>query len=424
MRRLPALASAGLLAATWLAPSPQPAAADDEPATDVDPALEGVLSPWIQADADLDTQSHASEAITAPAPSTRAMLSVQESNLPVPAPTGPVLLSGQVTAATPAPGQLTVYLADEQDADFGVITAPSPIATADIGTNGTFLVNPAVEGRIQAAMDDSGRVNLMVTGTFGGRAFLTNLVRQYDASQSRWTTTDESADLSISLVADIPLEATPDGTRSLRQYVGCTDSIARSYQVTSIVGEAQLSQRFAGGTFKYTGGKDSELGIAVQNGSGPWRAGGSTSVSKQSSVSNEFPLGPNEHRVIYGNFQYHDIKTTCSTGYSVYSSTVAKPYAWNGGVWPGPTTTERYCGGRQTQWRQPLAAGAVFVRDKTKAQTWSGGVTVHSVGLTTRAGYSTSVAQTWKAGKQPTWVCGSNAFPNASKRVFTSSSIR
>lgn len=431
MQKFPALVTAaGLIAGAALSPHPATAvvAGDPEPATDVDPALDGIVPPWIQADLEQSTRGMDPSAQSAPPWSPAQLAAASGPGLPVPAPTGPPLVTGRVSSSRSGSGRVLVYLTDEADAPLGQAVSYSPIGRADLGSNGTFVVSPAMQGRLREAMDDGGVVNLMIDGSLGGLGFRTYVTRQFDEAAQRWTTTDGSTDLSLAIEATIPIDqlapTASGGAAAPAQYISCTSRQIRSYQVTAIVGEAQISKRFSGGTFKYTGGRSAELGVAVQAGTKAWAASGATSVAQESSASNEFPLNSNEHRVIYATFQYHDIRTQCSTGYSVSTTTEARPFAWNGGLWRGPTTPERYCGGDQAKYRQPISAGGTFTRDRTRAQTWSGGASVHGVGVTTRAGFSSAVKQTWKAGKNPTWVCGSNGPPKESARVFTSSSVR
>lgn len=424
MERAGALASLSLLLAIPV--SGRPAIAEVEPATDVDPTLEGVVPAWIQADLALSSDAALANAAEQEV-STAAMVAAVPVDPVLPPSTGPLLVAGAVSGPAGIGGGELVVLVDD-DGGLGDVVPRIPVARLPLGSDGRFSVSPAMDGWTKGHLDQTGRLTLTLTGTFGGRAFVGRVERVWDAAAARWTDRDGGTDLRTSLTASMAMEALPAQTASSsspRQYVGCSSVVVKKYHVDALVGEAQYSQRFVGGTFQFSARGDVELGVGIKEGAGGWAVEGTSKVTKSFAASNEFPLNSNEHRAVYARFEYHDEKTTCSTGYSVFSYVKAKPYAWEGGLWRGPSIPERYCGGAQAKYRAEVEANGTFVRESGRAQTWSGGVSVHGLSLSSRAGYSSSVRQTWKAGKRATYVCGSNGSPvRASGRVFTSSSVR
>ncbi|MFN8017561.1 MAG: hypothetical protein U0P45_05505 [Acidimicrobiales bacterium] len=378
---------------------------------------------WIQADLALSSDVAIANAAEVESDQAAVLASVPVSDPVLPAATGPLLVQGTITGSGSS-GELVVYRSDDMDGALGQLVPRVPVARVPLGADGRFTVNPSMDGWTKGVMSPSGRVSLVLTGTFGPNAFVARVERAWDAASARWTDVDGGTDLAVSIPARLPLEALPASASASKQYIGCTSQTVKAYKVNALVGEAQYSQRFSGGTYALVAKGDVELGVALKAGGGSWQVSGSSSVSKSLAASNEFPLKTDEHRSIYADFEYHDVKTTCSNGFTVSSYTEAKPYAWAGGLWRGPSIAKRFCGGEQAKYRGKVEPNGTFRRDSGKAQQWSGGVTVHGVGLSSRAGYSSSVQQTWKAGKDATYVCGSNGLPSRAARVFTSSSIR
>jgi hypothetical protein len=422
VRRMAALAIAvvGPVAAPGLQ------ARADDPPPEFDPGAgapdDGQVPPEVTAELGAQTSLLAGDSMVMAPPSTDEMLQAQAPASDLATSGGPVLLRGSVVnpSGGGGGGELLVFLNDELSTS-GDPTAMNPIFRVTLGPSGEFVVDPTITERIQGQMRD-GAVNLLVAGTFQGRSFHTMLVRRYLPEAGAWQASDGKAPQPVSLVAGGATVPLTDSQRSLRSISGCSSSVIGSFTVSGIVGEVHDSSLFA--SFTYGTKADSELGVLFKERSGVWEVNGSAKVSRSQSVSNSVPLNANEHRFLYGNFVYHDVLHTCSDPYSYSEWRTSEPYAWGGGLARGRTITAKYCGGTDWNYRASVEAGGTFVRQSSKAQTWSGGVSVHGIGLSVRSGFSTSVKQTWKAGKVASWVCGNGAYPSLSTRVFTSNTKR
>ncbi|WP_426573782.1 hypothetical protein [Aquihabitans sp. McL0605] len=424
------LAAAATLAASGLVPGGIHPASADTP--EADPGANqpdnGIVPADVTADLESQNEQPGHYVLEAP-PSHAEMIAAAGASTDLIATGGPVLIHGTVTGPSGGSGggELLVYLADESAGADGTVSM-SPIARAVLTSSGTYSINPQVTARMVAQMIGQGNVNLMIAGTFQGKAFTTSLVRTYHQDPGNWTTTTDATNPAVDLVASIataPLSAAQQAARASAAPAaapsmgGCSSHTVSSYQVSSIVGEVHDSSLF-NGEFAYSNASDTELGTEVSLSGGPWKVDGAYKVSHTNAAANSFPLHTDEHLFVYGNFQYHDELHECTDGYSYSYWTTALPYGWNGGIRRGRSTSVKYCGGNDWTYRQTVEAGGEFKRSSNKAQTWVGGLSVHGIGLRARSGFSSAVSQKWKTGKAASFVCGNGNSPTKSTRVFTS----
>jgi hypothetical protein len=154
-------------------------------------------------------------------------------------------------------------------------------------------------------------------------------------------------------------------------------------------------------TYSYGGSTSTTLGVAFNNGSG-WSASGTSTAGTSSSIG-FIATGLADNRV-YGLWRYHDWVSGCGGRW-------AYPYDYVG---RGQTTSIShpyfpYCGG----WYYP---GNSYVRNSSSNQTYSVGLTVDGVGLSSQAGWSSSMTLIFKFSVKG-HVCGDTTAREAAPRV-------
>lgn len=397
------------------APEPDPGAGTSNDLT-VDPAVQAEL----EAGNDPAANVVGGKSLT-PMPDEAAMLdAITEAPASVPS-GGPVLLHGTVTSSGGGSGGgfLQVFL-DDDAIPSGTNVALTPIAEVSVPSSGTFTVAPQMTRTITDALD-GGYLNVLVSGTFQGRSFATVATRSYHLDTNTWTAIGSTTNPDLSLQATGMVDTEPTG-RSL-PVGGCVDNVVSTFSALAVVGEVHNSSLF-NGSFTYGSQADSTLGVLVKPEGGNWKAEGTRSVTQGTGASAMVPLNPDEHLYLEGRFQYRNRHHLCSRLGTVTRTDYIEPMAWTGGLKRSYSITPKYCGGSDWSFKTETEPGGIFVRDRNRATTWSGALSIYGIGLSARSGFSTRVTQTWKTGKYASWVCGNGNYPSLSGRVFTSNTKR
>jgi hypothetical protein len=215
-----------------------------------------------------------------------------------------------------------------------------------------------------------------------------------------------------------PAVVPPPPCRPVRQLLNTDSAYAR-------VGELHLTQDETG-SFTYGERADTTVQVKVQlSAGGPWTAGGSVEVgnSRQSSVS--WPKRSSNGRVLTTSFTFKKYKVD----YRPHGVCDHKDY-WEirATQWEGGAGLEEYvhnfdnhCDDAFRRHARHFAAGVSYSTGTQRAVTWSFGVLVFGVGISTTSGFSRWVTHDWRFGDNWRWyhLCGPGNFPNVAARIFS-----
>lgn len=180
------------------------------------------------------------------------------------------------------------------------------------------------------------------------------------------------------------------------------------------VGELGTTQG-VNATFSYVTGADSTVSVAVRTGD-RWGVRGERHVAnEQTSRYNQDVRFPEQHG-IDSFFTYVRWEVNCNPEDFNPSEELSAEY-WEGG---GRLVAKHVpsCVGNRFTVDQP--ADSKFVRERNKAQKWSGAAHVLGAEFSASSGYSTNVNTTWTFSReQPSYkLCGSDDIPTLAHRVF------
>jgi hypothetical protein len=302
-----------------------------------------------------------------------------------------------------------------------------PVGKAVSNADGTFAIRVDPSVPITEYMEPDGIVNLdlRVLSPTNSTAF--SVSRRYgsDARGNRvWTDpqagqeaqkTASPVALSISASASTSaVELAPEAT--VKDYIGgCPATALATYnQVDDVVGEMYTGPN-ATGTFTYTTGSTSTLGVGMSFTTGNFGAFSAGGTQSQSSTAvGTYPSQPQNRKTYFQTtFQTKKFKVTCTGGGYTSIYYTVRTTEWQGGgssyqVTAAPTTT--YCSYQQ--------AGMEWTKATANAVTWSNGYKLAAqigVDLSTSTGYTTktSVFYHWVNSG---YFCGDNAsWPNATR---------
>lgn len=196
----------------------------------------------------------------------------------------------------------------------------------------------------------------------------------------------------------------------------CSSTLEAEYApVWVTVGETHTSPESTA-RFTYLAGSESTLGRAISStgAAGTWEASGTT--TKASNATIDFPpTPPLEARHHNTKFQYGRFRHYCNDGQWYSIEYEAKAIRFAGGAKstePASGPPGNYCVEQE--------AGSVFMREDTKALTWSTGVKTGAspigINLSAQTGFTTTTRVKYdfsSAGQ----MCGDTTYPAQAKRV-------
>lgn len=148
------------------------------------------------------------------------------------------------------------------------------------------------------------------------------------------------------------------------------------------------------GSYSSGGSTSTTLGVEAKSISGSWSTSGTSTISSGSGTG--FSQSGLKDKRLFGQFMYRQY-------ISPYCQTLNKPYSYYG---KGNTVSIRHptfpnCGGL-------YGVNGVYTHTSSTNQTYSSGLTVFGVGLSSHAGYSSTASLSFKF-VTPGRVCGNNA---------------
>jgi hypothetical protein len=205
------------------------------------------------------------------------------------------------------------------------------------------------------------------------------------------------------------------GCRPITKAIGEADAYAP-------VGEIHL---FADDYGWFTYGRDnfadSTFGVGVSSDGVNFSIGGSTHVGNSAEVgwgTSGTPLQPYFSHVLLTKFHFEKTLTrTCFVSQYKVAAT-----QWETGALVGRDTSgdDGRCNLYPAGQSAAYSPNTLLVRDRGRAYTYDGAVSVLGASLSAKSGYSSNVVLTMRFGSalQTHWVCGDNGSPSSSARVF------
>lgn len=222
----------------------------------------------------------------------------------------------------------------------------------------------------------------------------------------------ESVDLQLSAEQSLP--GRPDGQATAASAVekGCASVVMATYApVWNLVGQIYIATSGATGSFTYSNGAISELGVGVSNNGnyGTWTSNGTSTQASNSTII--FPtVGANSYRLLDTQFQYSKFFVSCVYTPGTY---VDSWWEMRSTSWVGGTRTRTLTAAPSATYCTTYAAGSAFIKDNTSSITWTNGVETGGligIGLSTKTGYSkqASVRYDFTANRS---LCGTGGYP-------------
>ena len=272
-----------------------------------------------------------------------------------------------------------------------------PISRANVLHGHWVLKVPARRGPISSRSSNYSAI--MYTATGAAIAFFTSTAGDKGSPTllTQWTPMGRTRDSSS------PLRGGPGCQTHLRQNLGLRDTL---------VGETFSSDKRAWNRFTYTTGATTEVGVAVS----PTGAAGSFSQSGTQSqtatmVQRFFGYSGPYYTYEFAAYQYGLFVKECGGGYT-------KWYTQATGLTTG--ASQRTVGG--TPYAAHVCAlepaqGFQVTVDRSRALTWSNGLVLEGIGLSTQTGFTSdgSVTQRWPSNysrSSPNRNCGVHAAPD------------
>jgi hypothetical protein len=312
---------------------------------------------------------------------------------------------------------------------------PILIGSASTGNDGTFRISsPAPQPIVAAAKRNGGTVPLDV---FVERDDLATVIVADDvvgdlAPPSPGRAAASAQRLSVALDASSPNTeriglsdatrvnpgAVPPPCHPVRRLLSTDSAYAR-------VGELHLTQDETG-SFTYGERADTTVQVKVQlSPGGAWTASGGLEVgnSRQSSVS--WPKSSSNGRVLSTSFTFKKYKVDYQPNGMCdrldYWEIRATQWEGGAGLEEYVHDFDNHCDDAFREHARHFAAGVSYSTGTQRAITWSFGVLVFGIGLSTTSGFSRWVTHDWRFGDNWRWyhLCGPGNFPNVAARIFS-----
>jgi hypothetical protein len=327
----------------------------------------------------------------------------------------PVIAGGVLVDATgrPTSGLVELHLSPSDP----TATTEPVLANAYAASNGSFEFRLSAIPLLTSSADrNGGWVNLFIVasdGTWTGeRAF--SRKPQLSGWQSR------EADAQVRIVLDQPSRAA-GAMRSATvrpNVIGCMYGISSETNADTVVGELHTYYDQSG-TFTYGQTADSDIGVGVSQNGTNWSLSGSLHVGNNVGSSVSKSAGAYWGYTQKSNFHYHKLfgNAFCPYLYKVEAQ------SWNTGMTDGTniSSLDGVCAAQHGAYRVIYGANTTFDRQTNSLYNFSGAVTVFGASLTAKSGASSYVKIHFNFGSATSShpVCGDNASPGSSTRVFS-----
>ena len=329
------------------------------------------------------------EALAAPGETVRLSGTVVRGNRPAP---------GAEVSAQAWPNWRFLNLVPAEQA-FDLI--PLGVALAD--DDGNFAMDVNVSNLPATYLTDEGHVEIEVSAVYMG-------------SVAEFFTTEPEANVTASFVippidvgrveanlASLQTSSVEAATCSPHWVSGSENG---PYQ-TKIMDVMALGQVTGTGTYSYGGSTSTTLGILAQSPiSGNWSASGTSTIGTSSSTG--FQASSIKDKRLFAQFKYRKY-------IDGYCQTLNKPYNFYGRGNTNSIGHSNYsnCGGT-------YRVGDLYTHSSTSNQTYSNGLTVFSIGLSSRAGYTSTASLKFKFNARGN-VCGNNSSLGESSPIVEAS---
>lgn len=182
------------------------------------------------------------------------------------------------------------------------------------------------------------------------------------------------------------------------------------------IGQYGSTTAYAKGTFSYSKGASTSLGVAVSTSvkAGSFKAGASKSRSSNATIG--FAPRKGKTNVRYRT-QFHYQKrlyTNCTAGWTCSSTYKIEPISWRGGT---STVSEKLPSATKCT---PFEKGSHYTKTSTKAFTYSSGVSnsgMTVVNLSSRSGFNSKVTQRVDFTRDAR-LCGRNDYPAGNAKLL------
>lgn len=346
----------------------------------------------------------------------------------------PVLWEGRVQEdGQPADAEVVAFLRPPAEALVPGVPLV-PLARTRTDSNGHFTLRSLPTPDVSALTPESGWTTVMVAAfTDDGISLAMDSV----AWKDRWVT-DPSALLGDKRLAQmvfpserpnvlvtVPMKSRkPSGSDQDEAHApsgagSCwlTGAEGLGHKLVD-VGELHLDQNW-GGVFSYTNTRSSSFQIGVSHEGAGWKAGGSVSMSKNSTFGQpqEVPSANHERYWSYkADMDFKKFDWACNKGYpDVHHAATVEPIRWRGGM-------EQVAGGEAPRCNRdfitPVLPHGKPFREKGQSMTLHGAISVAGFSGSMTSGFSDAVRNEWH---NPLEVhrnlCGSTDILTANTRV-------
>lgn len=307
---------------------------------------------------------------------------------------GTAVSAFEKSQGSPKSINISVLTSDEHG-NFSVYDTTATVADAK---SGSLSITPASTD--PAAMNTAPDLPAVGTGVLPTAAANSAARSPISHAQGNWVTLSlrpaEKATPGARAMADVSVTANSAYTR-LRNL---------GPKATLVGGLFSTGGTGWSGTFEYSKGQSSEIGVAVSGSgsAGSFSASGTNSVS--STVSIGYPaFSTHGSRYYRSNFNYGYYKVSYVTDHQVISYYQVRADGFNGGATVNSYSTATaftYC-----DWYLP---GSHFVKDRNKASIWTNGIGLPApagIGVSTQTGYSsTAKIDITMASNHGHYICG------------------
>jgi hypothetical protein len=313
---------------------------------------------------------------------------------------GPQVVNGLVTDAGGNPvsaARVSLY------ADLATRTKVFPPLLAESYTDagGAYALQLRDDGVTDAVLSNSGGwMNFTMVVRGPGVETTTFFTRQYDPAQGAWLDENGMAPDAepVTLTTSGPLGG---ASRALSQHL-CPP--APPQLVATATGWATLGELHTWttetGSFTYTKSSSTQISIAVSPDlNGPWSLSGSATLSgSSSSFWQTWPTaGPSFAKLAQGSEQsgkYKTPRTICTP-----QTFKIQPMKFLGGTnWAsqfGLSIPDGHCPDKITPNSVLMVSGSAWGRSNGQGHSYSGGLSVFGIGLTTSSSWSSSTTTNW-----------------------------
>jgi len=315
----------------------------------------------------------------------------------------PVLLRGSLSRT----GRIFIYASGRQVA--------SALAAPD------YRVGlPRTPGLRALAATNGGYVNFDAIVTDGTRVYLFAFSKRYDAASGAWVAgraPPTPGRIDLDRVGRVSVGA---GRLMAGDMICGKVLLSIDTGVSTTVGEIHTHGKFVRDTVTYGQTADSNISVGVSPNGSRWSFNGTYHVGNTNGATVSWSkAGPYGHRV-QSNFDYAEyewVPLGICGGYEI------DPLRWGGSATYGSDNSgyDGRCGSTYAAYAQEYGPGTSFRRSTNRYVTFSFAATAFGVaGFTAQSGASADVTMAWTFDQRrgTRTLCGNNAYPTLSARIF------